>query len=465
MKRYKALAFDFDGTLFDTSGLNFQAYQKAYRDLGVEITEDMFNKTKGLSVYAFNTAMGVDCDVEVLRDLKKNYYQEISLTARPNSYLIEMIRTANIPVALVTTARLCNVLPLLKKYDLLDKFSVIVSQEDVENHKPSPEAYILASSKLCISPEDILAFEDSGPGYESATAAGIDCVLVSDFRSDCIKDMTGGSGSRTYLVWEEDTLFVRKESYNEKTTSRLFNQYAFLKNNDDDSFIKAKDPTFTDSFGRYDMPFILGKSLYESKDRVTLLRKCIKNLIEFSSKGGFVKNEKTDAYEECFKNYIIPGIEIYNLHCGSKEDWREFYNQDKKEMVNDFRYSLYHGDFTFENIIVDRNDNPVFIDPVPDGNIIQGLLQDFAKIGQSLYGYEAIRDGVCFDYEKEKAVLSECAQEILSKNELMSLKFHIACLYFRRLKHQIKQNEILVRPYGDIAFKLLREFMKGNYTI
>jgi phosphoglycolate phosphatase-like HAD superfamily hydrolase len=69
-KTYKALAFDFDGTLFDTAKLNSQAYRLAYYDLGIEITEEQFERTKGLSVYDFNRALGVDCDVERLRELK-----------------------------------------------------------------------------------------------------------------------------------------------------------------------------------------------------------------------------------------------------------------------------------------------------------------------------------------------------------------------------------------------------------
>ena len=472
-KKYKALAFDFDGTLFDTAELNYKAYHLAYFDLGVEITPEMFARTKGLSVYEFNRAMGVDCDVEELRRLKARYYRTMSVYARPNSYLLYMIREARIPVALVTTARLTNILPLLQKYDLEGAFAVIVTQEDVEKHKPDPEAYNLAIKKLGIRAEDVLAFEDSRAGFVSARSAGLDCVQIRDFSSNCIVDMSGGSESRTELLWNytERSLYVKKTSFTQQATKRLKNQFEFLQMMDGvGGYVTVKDWGFGETRGRYSMPYIIGPNLYQYQNKIGVLEGVIDKLVESDLMDDYPLRNEVDVAEECWKNYIEPGMVIYR-HVGGQGkllgegEYRFFAQTIDEDVIRDFRLTRYHGDATFENIIMSRTDGPVFIDPVPDGNVIHGIVHDFAKLGQSLYGYEAIRDGIAVDYAVEREIFQTAAKKHLLESEFKSLKFHIACLYLRRLKHQIYQNPALVIPYGDLALRLLREFQDGNYEI
>ena len=463
-KTYKALAFDFDGTLFDTAGLNFKAYRLAYFDLGVEITEEMFARTKGLSVYQFNAAMGVECDVERLRDLKAKYYAEMSLYAKPNEYLINIIRNATIPVALVTTARMCNIIGLLEKYRLVGKFSVFVTQEDVKNHKPHPEAYLKAVRRLGIKPEEVLAFEDSRPGFVAAREAGCDCVKIGEFRDDCIVDLTGGSESRTRLVYHEGQLVVRKDAEGVPAITRLENQCEFLKANEHPALVPVlRDFKKSNCLYTYTMPYVFGSSFYEYQNKIGKFREVMKRICDFDVRdtaGCYETHE--DIRERCFETYIRPGVEIYDSIVGEKSAIGEA--DEIPDFVNNFRVTRYHGDTTFENIIMSRTDGIILIDPVPDGNAVTGLVHDFAKLGQSLCGYEAIRDGVPFDYTVERQIFDDFAFKVLTGNEYKSLKFHVACLYFRRLKHQVRQNPALVRPYGDIALKLFTEFKEGKYA-
>ena len=472
-KQYKALAFDFDGTLFDTAELNYKAYRLAYFDLGVEITPEMFARTKGLSVYEFNRAMGVDCDVKELRYRKEVYYRSMSVYAHPNHYLLHMIRSARIPVALVTTARLTNILPLLQKYELKDKFAVMVTQEDVEKHKPDPEAYNLAMKKLGIPAEEVLAFEDSRAGFVSARSAGLDCVQIRDFSARCIVDMTGGSESRTELLWNdvEKSLYVKKTSLTEQATKRLLKQFEYLQMMDGvGGYVPVLSGEFGYIRGEYTMPYVIGPNLYQYQNKIGVLEDVISKLVDSDLMDDYPLRNTADVVEKCWKEYIQPGMAIYRHVGGQKKllgegEFRFFAQTIDEDIVSDFRLTHYHGDATFENIIMSRTDGPVFIDPVPDGNVIHGIVHDFSKLGQSLYGYEAIRDGVAVDYAVEREIFQTAAKKHLLESEFKSLKFHIACLYLRRLKHQIHQNPALVVPYGDLALRLLREFQDGNYEI
>lgn len=462
-KTYKALAFDFDGTLFDTAGLNFKAYRLAYFDLGVEITEEMFARTKGLSVYQFNAAMGVECDVERLRALKAKYYAEMSLYAKPNKYLINIIRNATIPVALVTTARRCNITGLLEKYELLGAFSAIVTQENVKNHKPHPEAYLKAIRQLGVDPEGVLAFEDSRPGFVAARTAGCDCVKIGEFRDDCIVDLTGGSESRTALVYHDGQLIVRKDAEGFLAMSRLENQCEFLKTNEHPALVPVlKNFKTRDRFYIYTMPYVFGPSFYEYQNKIGKFREVMERIYDFDIQYAGSCMNYGDIRERCFQTYIRPGVEIYDSVVGVKSEVGEA--SEIPDFVNSFRVTRYHGDTTFENIIMSRTDGIILIDPVPDGNAATGLVHDFAKLGQSLCGYEAVRDGVSFDYTVERQIFDEFAFKVLTENEYKSLKFHVACLYFRRLKHQVRQNPALVKPYGDIGLRLLTEFKEGKYA-
>lgn len=461
-KQYKALMFDFDGTLFDTKKLNFKAYQLAYFDLGVTITEEMFDKTDGLSVYEFNQAMGVDCDVEKLRELKKNYYADMVKYATPNRYLIKLIKKTNCKTALVTSARLVNIDYLLKAYEL--KFDVMITQEDVAKHKPEPDSYNLAIERLGLSPEECLAFEDSRPGFVAARKAGADCVMVGKFEDDCIRNMSGGSDATTKLIITDDNqLVVRKEAKG-KGAGRLYNQLQkLLSEKFNPDYIHVVGYDCDEEYTQYDMPYRPAPSAYEYLNKIKLIPELL-GILSYNFGEHIILDNTEDIRKFCWETYIKPGMEIYKKVTG--KELNPIYTDPIyiPQFVNDFRKGKYHGDSTLENVLVQRNGELLLIDPVPDGNAVNGLVHDFSKVAQSLTGYEAIRDGKKFDYTIERDIFNTEAKKYLTPEEFRSLKFHTACLLFRRLKHQIEQNPSLVEVYGDIAWKLLDEFAKEDYN-
>lgn len=458
IKSYKALLFDFDGTLFDTKKLNFKAYQLAYFDLGVTITEEMFAKTDGLVVTEFNKAMGVDCNVDELKELKRQYYSDFVQYAKPNKYLIDLIKKTKLKTALVTTARRTNIQKLLEKYDL--HFDVTVTQEDVMKHKPYPHAYINALEKLGLKADECLAFEDSRPGFVAARKAGCDCVMVKEFQDDCVRNMSGGSDATTKLLVIGDHLLVRKEAFGAKQAKRLKNQCEkLLAEKDNPDYISVIDYDEDEDWFMYDMPYRPAPSLYEYINKIKLLPELMQKLCQKE----YTANEE-DIRQYCFETYLVPGMKIYEQVTGVTLDPIYTSWEYIPSFVNNFRVTEYHGDATMENVLVERNGNLLFIDPVPDGNAVNGQVHDFSKLAQSLTGYEAIRDNIDFDYTIERHIFDQYAKELLTEDEYRSLKFHTACLLFRRLKHQIEQNPALVEVYGDMAWQLLSEFAQEKYN-
>ena len=464
-KQYKCLMFDFDGTLFDTFKLNFEAYKQAYLDLGVIITEEMFEKTNGLDVYKFNDVMGVECDVEKLRFLKSKYYRELSVNAQPNRYLLDIIKKSKIPCVLVTTARKVNIELLLEKYDLCEYFKHIITQEDISKHKPAPDSYLFAQRLLGVKASECLAFEDSIYGVIAARSSGVDCVQINRFFDDCIKDMSGGSDATTKLYYnaESNSLYVRKEAFGYKATNRLRNQFNFLNENKINIFPKCSIEFSNNTLEHfsYDMPYSMSTSFYDFNKKESKFGEILQSIIDFSHKYLYDK-PNINVRKYCYDTFIVPGVNIYNDVTDENRQFPFNNYNEIPEFVEDYRRSCYHGDTTFENILIKNDGSILFIDPVPDGNAIHGLVHDFAKIGQSLYGYEKFRDNKDEDYSILFKIFSEYAVRNLSTSEVSSLKFHISCLFFRRLKHQIYKNKNLVKIYGKIAFELMEEFKNNN---
>lgn len=69
---------------------------------------------------------------------------------------------------------------LLEHAGIRDKFSDIISAEDVKFAKPDPEIFVIASNRLGLAPEDCLVLEDSKNGILAAEGAEVPVVMVPD---------------------------------------------------------------------------------------------------------------------------------------------------------------------------------------------------------------------------------------------------------------------------------------------
>ena len=61
----------------------------------------------------------------------------------------------------------------------LDAFiPVLVSADDVVNHKPHPDTFLKVAEQLGAKPANCLVFEDTPIGLEAGRAAGMETLLV-----------------------------------------------------------------------------------------------------------------------------------------------------------------------------------------------------------------------------------------------------------------------------------------------
>lgn len=182
----KLAIFDLDGTLFDTKEVNYRAYSEALYECGYTVAIDYqyyCEFCNGNSYKAFLPVFvpGITPEqMERIHSRKQMIYPEMLHFASRNQglfSLIECIR-AEYATAIATTASRKNVQEILETYRVRELFDFIVTQEDVQKHKPDPECFLLAMEMAGLRPENTLIFEDSDTGLAAAKASGADYVRV-----------------------------------------------------------------------------------------------------------------------------------------------------------------------------------------------------------------------------------------------------------------------------------------------
>lgn len=185
MKNKRKLAvFDMDGTLFDTSEVNYNSYAEAAKKLEYHIGKQKFmNIFVGKNYREFLPEFGIirESELDKIHELKKEFYPKFLEKAKKNDVLFELIESLkrDYIIGLATTASKKNVSDILQCFEVKEKFDFIITQEDTVKLKPDPECYLLSMEKAGVLARDTIIFEDSEVGLEAARLSGGYVVKVS----------------------------------------------------------------------------------------------------------------------------------------------------------------------------------------------------------------------------------------------------------------------------------------------
>lgn len=112
-------------------------------------------------------------------DLFRGLIDDGRIPARPGvARLLDEVGDAGVTVAIATTGSRAWVEPLLDRLFGLERFALLLTGDDVDVRKPSPEAYDRAVAQLGSDPARTVAVEDSHNGLRAAREAGLPCVVV-----------------------------------------------------------------------------------------------------------------------------------------------------------------------------------------------------------------------------------------------------------------------------------------------
>ncbi|WP_456364341.1 HAD family hydrolase [Priestia aryabhattai] len=182
----KAVIFDFDGLMFDTESLWFDAYYSVAKEqFGIEIKIEDFALAVGISEVPYleliEKQVGHPIDRPSFLEKATQFFKDKVTNIQPREGVIDYLETAkanNLKIGLATSSTLDWVEKFLKQFNLYNYFSVIKTFDIVGTKKPNPKVYLEALKGLDVEANEAIAFEDSLNGYKAATGAGITTVVV-----------------------------------------------------------------------------------------------------------------------------------------------------------------------------------------------------------------------------------------------------------------------------------------------
>ena len=188
MTMFEAVIFDWDGTLADTRQVIVSSFQKALSEANCKVSAEYVERRIGIG--AADTfcdilrSAGKPSDEKLVQHLVERKSQfEIELTNQVKLFpganeLLEAL-CGKVKLGLASMNNRSVILNLTEANDLKKYFEVILTAESVSHSKPDPEIFLKTASKLKMSPQKCVVFEDSIFGVKAAKSAGMGCVAVT----------------------------------------------------------------------------------------------------------------------------------------------------------------------------------------------------------------------------------------------------------------------------------------------
>jgi beta-phosphoglucomutase len=196
----KAIFFDFNGVIIDDETIQMKAYQEVLGGHDIALTEEWYFSALGMDDKTFVEAMFERAKkpltkpvLETVLGAKTDLHRQMiedELPLFPGVLTFLKAASREFSLGLVSMANLAEVGYVFQRAHLTPLFSIIVTAEDASACKPDPDCYLAGLNKLNekrqherqlpLLPAECLAVEDSPPGIESARAAGMRTLGVTN---------------------------------------------------------------------------------------------------------------------------------------------------------------------------------------------------------------------------------------------------------------------------------------------
>ena len=183
----KVIAFDLDGTLVDTERVAMETLEEYCRELQIVLSEE-----DHLFIVGRKWSLGVEylvdkysipkTAIELETEAIARYRQKLANDLPSIKGAAEFVRSlyGKYRLFCVSGSHRSDIEFALRKSGIFDCFEGIVGCEDYRESKPSPEAYLTALKRFGLSAEEVLVFEDSKAGVESALAAELPVIRIEN---------------------------------------------------------------------------------------------------------------------------------------------------------------------------------------------------------------------------------------------------------------------------------------------
>jgi beta-phosphoglucomutase len=184
----RAVLWDMDGTLIDSEELHWISWRNALADEGITITREQFLSSFGqrndsiiprwLGVAA--TPEHIERISKAKEELYRHLVRSDGISPLPRvANWIHRLHKEGWLQAIASAAPRANIDAVLEALSATHVFQGIVSADDVHRGKPDPEVFLVAASRVGVSPDRCIVVEDAAAGVEGARRAGMRSIGVS----------------------------------------------------------------------------------------------------------------------------------------------------------------------------------------------------------------------------------------------------------------------------------------------
>ncbi len=188
MQRPKAIIFDLDGVLTDTSEYHYRAWKRLADEEGIPFTHQENDEyLRGVSrreslMYIIRGRNYSEAQIQEMMDRKNRYYNEMITSMSPQDLvtggrdLLSEIRNAGIKVAIASGSKNCRL--VLEHLDIMSYLDGIADGYSVVNSKPAPDLFVYAAGLVQVPTPACLGVEDADAGIEAIKTAGMQALAI-----------------------------------------------------------------------------------------------------------------------------------------------------------------------------------------------------------------------------------------------------------------------------------------------
>jgi len=188
MNTPKAIIFDLDGVLTDTSEYHYLAWKHLADDEGIPFThEENDQYLRGVGrreslMYIIRGRHYTEDQIQEMMERKNNYYHELIKNMSPKDLvpggreLVQEIRDAGIKTAIGSASKNCRT--VLDSLQITDLFDGIADGNSVVNSKPAPDLFVYAAGLVNVPTPDCMGVEDADAGIEAIKTAGMQALGI-----------------------------------------------------------------------------------------------------------------------------------------------------------------------------------------------------------------------------------------------------------------------------------------------
>ncbi len=177
-----------DGVLIDAKEWHYDALNQALEIFGEKIERsEHLSSFDGLPTRSKLDLLSKSGRIpihlhEFINELKQAFTMEITaVRCKPrfiHQYALSMLKLDGYKLALASNSVIKTINTMMELASLSEYLEFSLSNEDVNNPKPSPEIYIKAIGKLNLNAKEVVVVEDNKNGIEAAKAAGTNVLEV-----------------------------------------------------------------------------------------------------------------------------------------------------------------------------------------------------------------------------------------------------------------------------------------------